>query len=199
MNELNLDMEKISVCLVGDSKTGKTCFLNYLLDKRFNNLNKTTIGVDCNTVSFDKERIYWKVYDTSGNPDFITITRQYLKSHDFYLLFFNLNDRYTFDNLEYWISLIENKANILLVGNKFINKETLLNQLSHLEISKLCNKYNITYMELSLKNDDNINEVVSFVNNSNNRKIQNNIVNNYDYLKLEEEKTVKKCCGCIIL
>ena len=199
MNDLNLNMEKISVCLVGDSKTGKTCFLNYLLNNKFNNFSETTIGVDCNNVSFDKEKIFWKVYDTSGNPDFITITRQYLKSHDFFLLFFNLDKWFTFDKLEYWISLIENKTNILLIGNKFICNETLLNQVSNLEISKLCNKYNITYMELSLKNNDNINNVVSFINDSNNRKLQNNIVSDYDYQKLDDEKSVKKCCGCIIL
>lgn len=195
MIERIVNMEKISVCLVGDSKTGKTSFVNYLLDIKFSDFSESTIGVDCNTVSFDKEKIFWKVYDTSGYLEFITITRQYLKSHDFYLLFFDLSDKYTFDNLEYWMRLIENKNNILLVGNKC----ELFNQVTKSEISNICSKYNLKYVEISVKVNRNINDVVSIVNDFKNRNLQNDIVSDYDYLKLDEENSVKKCCECIIL
>ena len=43
----------------------------------------------------------------------------------------------------------------------------------------------------------NINDVVSIVNDFKNRNLQNDIVS--DYLKLDEENSVKKCCECIIL
>ena len=188
-------MKNISVCLVGDSKTGKTCLVNYLLDNKFNNFSETTIGVTCYNLSFKKEKIFWKVYDTSGYSDYITITRQYLKSKDFYLLFFDLGNKYTFDNLEYWMSLIENKNNILLVGNKC----ELFNQVTKSEISKICSRYNLKYVEISVKVNHNINDVVSVINDFKNRNLQDNIISDYDYLKLDDENSVKKCCECIIL
>ena len=55
MIEIFVNMEKISV-LLGDSKTGKTSFLNYLLDIKFNNFSESTIGVDSNTVSFEENK-----------------------------------------------------------------------------------------------------------------------------------------------
>jgi small GTP-binding protein len=195
MIKKSVNMKNISVCLVGDSKTGKTSFINYLLDNKFNNFSETTIGVTCYNLSFKKEKIFWKVYDTSGYSDYITITRQYLKSKDFYLLFFDLGNRYTFDNLECWINLIQNKTNILLVGNKC----ELFNQVSELEISKICSKYNLKYVEISVKVNLNINDVVSFVNDFTKHNLENKIFSDYDYLKLEEENPVEKCCGCIIL
>ena len=48
-------MKNISVCLVGDSKTGKTSFINYLLDNKFNNFSETTIGVTSYNLSFKKQ------------------------------------------------------------------------------------------------------------------------------------------------
>lgn len=188
-------MKKITVCIAGDSKTGKTSYLNYLSKINFSSIQDSTAGVDCKTIDFNKDNIYWKVYDTSGNQNFRTITRQYLKLKDVYLLFFDLNDEISFNSVSYWMQLIKDYSEIILVGNK----SDLERKVSNNQIFFVTSKYNIRYIEISIKNNINLNSISEMINNINFNK-QLLTYDSNGYIQFNDDK-IKKCidCKCVLL
>lgn len=188
-------MKKITVCILGDSNTGKTSYLNYLSNTNFSLNHDSTAGVDLKTINFNKDNIFWKVYDTSGNPNFRTITRQYLKLKDVYLLFFDLNDEISFKSVSYWMELIKDYSEIILVGNK----SDLERKVSNNQIFFVTSKYNIKYIEVSIKNNLNLNNIPKMINNLNfNKKLLSYDSNGY--IEFNDDQ-VRKCfdCKCVIL
>ena len=117
-----------------------------------------------------KDKIYrLTIWDTAGQERFRAIPKRYYQNVDGILLFFDLNQRQTFDNILNWIKSIHentksrftnesNDLTITLIGNKI----DLERKVSHEEINKLVHELNISYFEVSCKFNINIYDSISY-------------------------------------
>ena len=197
-----------SVCLVGDTFTGKSTFLSYMKTNTFNPLVLATIGVDLNAklFSFNNYNIKWQIWDISGDDIFYDITSRYFKKVTIFLLFFDLNNRKSFLNLDNWIRRIKfhSKSNykLILIGNK----SDLKQHVEYQEVETFCKKYNIDYFQISInyKNNIEIYYIMDHVNDYLKKIIDTNRENIDRYnVRLLLEHTVstnRYCCifNCIL-
>jgi Ras-related protein Rab-2A len=155
--------------IVGDVCVGKSCLTLQYLDKRFEPVHDTTIGVE-----FGSKKICFfeynadvkiQIWDTAGQETFRSIVRSYFRGAIGALVVFDITKRDTFNNIKSWLNQVKDSCltpiNITLVGNKFDldNKRVV----SREEALILANEYNINYIETSAKTGHNVDE--AFNNN----------------------------------
>ena len=151
------NLEEIKVVLAGSAETGKSNFLEYITDKNINFGNYfPTIGLDFGKkILLYKKNIYSiKIFDTSGQIRFQTISKLYMKNAHIFLIFFNYNDRNTF---EYAKTLFDNRENekqvFVLIGAKYdlkIEKDKMDNIVNEEEVLEYAKEKNALYAHLSL-------------------------------------------------
>ena len=199
------------VSLIGDSSTGKTSILLRFIDDYFTEDTKSTIGVDFKLVSFELEpKIYAKmqIWDTCGSERFKSLTSSFIKTCSAFILIFDLTRKNTFHNIDHWIQIIKENTSpkfLILIGNKVdlikernIDKEIILDY---------CEKNLFNYMEISAKNNLNIEKLfkeVAYQLYNDIKKSENNNIKNIGYknnfsdiqVKLDENdnKNKKGCC-----
>ena len=198
------------VSLIGDSSTGKTSILLRFIDDYFTEDTKSTIGVDFKLVSLELEpKIYAKmqIWDTCGSERFKSLTSSFIKTCVAFILVFDLTRKSTFQNIDHWIKIIKENTSpkfLILIGNKSdlkeeraIDKEIILNY---------CEKNLFNYMEISAKNNLNIEklfkEVAYQLYTDIKKNEQSNIKNmgfrgNFSDIQVKldnNDKTKKGCC-----
>ena len=148
------------VALIGDSATGKTSILLRFIDDYFTEDTKSTIGVDFKIVSLLLEpKIYAKmqIWDTCGSERFKSLTSSFIKTCSAFILVFDLTRTSTFQNIEHWIRTIKENTSpkfLILIGNKSdLVEQRALNKDFILEY---CQKHFFNYLEISAKNNSNI-------------------------------------------
>ena len=158
---------KVSICILGDSYSGKSTFLNYVDKGFFKECYHKTLGVEFVSKSYIIENNVLKFYfwDLAGSDKFKTITSSYFNNTSIFLLFFDLNNIRSFFNLKSWLCRIEknnlsNNYKIILIGNK----NDLKKKVSNEEILNLINKYKfLNYLDVSLKNENDINKIILLI------------------------------------
>lgn len=108
----------INILLLGDTKVGKTCFVNAVNNGVFNQEYFPTIVMDVSDLIFNKSdnMVFW---DSSGEEMFRFIIVRYIEKMDIILLFFDLENRQSFTLLTYFLDIVEKyDKKILLIGNK---------------------------------------------------------------------------------
>jgi len=148
------------VSLIGDSATGKTSILLRFIDDYFTEDTKSTIGVDFKIVSLLLEpKVYAKmqIWDTCGSERFKSLTSSFIKTCSAFILVFDLTRTSTFQNIEHWIRTIKENTSpkfLILIGNKSdLVEQRALNKDFILEY---CQKHFFNYLEISAKNNSNI-------------------------------------------
>ena len=124
--------DSISLLLVGDSEVGKTNFMTRYIMNNYNDRELDTIGIDreIKTLKINNENYKLTILDTSGKERLRTLTRKYYNYVDGILLFFDITDRNSFEEVTNWMNdihlLIDKKENN--EGNeKIINCSYLFN------------------------------------------------------------------------
>lgn len=194
-------MKTLNISFIGDCYTGKSSCVYYLINKSFQSDSQKTLGVDYHSITEFENK--WKIWDISGDRKFSEITRDYYKNKDIFVLFFDINNITSFINLEYWINQIRTYSNntkkkIILVGNK----SDLDKMVNDLEINTFCNKYNLEYIEISIKNNINTKLLFTTINSLTKEFIKQPVFNNNDnYMLLSDEDQKWHCCkgNCLIL
>jgi small GTP-binding protein len=148
------------VALIGDSATGKTSILLRFIDDYFTEDTKSTIGVDFKIVSLLLQpKVYAKmqIWDTCGSERFKSLTSSFIKTCSAFILVFDLTRTSTFQNIEHWIRTIKENTSpkfLILIGNKSdLVEQRALNKDFILEY---CQKHFFNYLEISAKNNSNI-------------------------------------------
>lgn len=148
------------VALIGDSATGKTSILLRFIDDYFTEDTKSTIGVDFKIVSLLLDpKVYAKmqIWDTCGSERFKSLTSSFIKTCSAFILVFDLTRTSTFQNIEHWIRTIKENTSpkfLILIGNKSdLVEQRALNKDFILEY---CQKHFFNYLEISAKNNSNI-------------------------------------------
>ena len=193
---------------LGDSFAGKSCIIHRFIHDEFENL-KNTIGVEYSTkdCTFNGKEIKLKIFDTSGQEHFKSITSNYYKKADGILFIFDLTRKETLKNIEDWIKEIReqpsvdiDKVGMVLLGNKSdLRKEK---KIDLKEGIALANKLNTKYFETSALSGYNIEKAFQYLVEDiiNKRGEEENLYNSDDAMSLADIKTSqnkgsKKCCS----
>ena len=158
-NDISYDY-LFKIALIGDSATGKTSILLRFVDDFFTEDTKSTIGIDFKFVSLELEpNIYGKmqIWDTCGSERFKSLTTSFIKSCKAFILVFDITRQNTFKNIEQWIKTINENTSpqyMILIGNKNdLEKER---QVKKESVINYCKEKLFNYMEISAKNNNNI-------------------------------------------
>ena len=175
MSDKNVDDNIIEYkfILVGDSSSGKQSFFKKITTDEFNKKNISTIGSDRRTLFFKDIEIELNgiiktqnfnilLYDTAGQERYRAITKTYFKGSDVIILFYDITNRKSFENIEVWLESIsqvlsnwKNSNYIIgLIGNKLdlVENSEKERQVTEEEAEKLCKENEIIWSgEISTK------------------------------------------------
>ena len=150
------------VILAGPHNAGKTMFLWRWQAKNFEFDGKPTIGADfvCKEVIRNGTKYKIHMWDTAGQEAYHSITAPYFRSCAAILLLFDLSDRKSFDNLDYWLELIKENTNslpiIYLIGNKCDVEQCAVNDN---ELEEYATNNNLKFYKASAKENIKINTI----------------------------------------
>ena len=192
---------KLKIMLLGDSTVGKTSILRRYCKNEFSNKYATTIGIDFqfkNMIKFDN-RIRLQIWDTAGQERYKVVAKNYFNSSDGFIIIYDITNRESFNNIDNWISQINDVANkevkFILFGNKNDLEESRI--VSADEGTEMAEKYSMKFYETSALTGDNINEGFDFLvdellkdENRLSKKINSIELNN----NMKNNKK-RRCCG----
>ena len=199
MNEIA--RKKFNINFLGDTTVGKTSIIKRHINKTFDENAIATIGIDNikDEREFDKKKYSFKIYDTAGQERYKSISLNYIKLGDGFLLVFAVDKRETFDKLEEWVQNIydsvpvEEKV-IFLVGNKIDSPDRVVTKE---EAEAYAKKKNFTYYETSAKTGEGIEQLFDELYNTiYNLNKKGDKSPKGDNIKLKQEKTGKRRCLC---
>lgn len=155
--------KKFNINFLGDTTVGKTSIIKRHINKEFDENAIATIGIDNikDEKVFDKKKYSFKIYDTAGQERYKSISVNYIKLGDGFLLVFAVDNRETFDKLENWIQNIydsvptEEKV-IFLVGNKIDSPNRVVTKE---EAEAFAKDKNFSYYETSAKTGEGVEEL----------------------------------------
>jgi small GTP-binding protein len=160
--------ETIKIITLGESSVGKTSILAKYVDEIFDINVISTLGVDFKrkVETIDGRQINIKVWDTAGQECFRNIQKIYYHNTEGVLLVFDLTNKKTFEQLNYWISSIKAECPgdvaVCLVGNKADLIDKI--EVNDIEIEDFCkNNNNLKYFCSSAVNGKNIKEIFQYI------------------------------------
>ncbi len=111
------------ILLAGDEAVGKTSLIRRLVKNEFALDYKPTLGfeITLHSLQIQNTPISFVIWDIAGQTAFESVRRSYYKESRGFLLVFNLANRVTLRNLEYWTAEIREicpYAPLVLLGNK---------------------------------------------------------------------------------
>lgn len=135
----------IKCCVLGDTYTGKTTLFNNLLKKDINYISPT-LGVDFGTLNineqYEDKNVKIQIWDTAGQEKFRSISKNYVRDIFIVLLVFDISNKTSFKNLEYWLNEIKhncgNNVHMIIIANKNDKKH----HVSDNDIFEFTQKYN---------------------------------------------------------
>ena len=200
-NSIALKAEATINCiLIGETEVGKSSFLMRYFRDEFSDYFLTTVGIDKETkiIKIKDEIIRLTLWDTAGQERFRSLPIKYYQNADGVLLFFDLNNKQSFINVNIWVEDIKKnikkntKTNIFLIGNKIDLKREITKE----EAIKKADELGMQYFEASSKINMNVTEIMArMIFNCYPNIERNNSVN----ASLDKKKLNKKkgggCCG----
>jgi len=213
----NNNKDIINIALLGNSATGKTSFIYNLKEELFNISPSPTVVPEVFNMYGEifNEGLNITIIDTVGQERYRSLNDNHYKKAHAFLLFFDVTNRETFNDLDYHIEKIKNNNNsteIILLGNKIDQNERRI--VKKPEAKEKAEKLNIKYFEIScllginilevlneiaimsfnrykkIYNDNNNNNIINDINDSNVIPINdnnNNIIKNNDITNNDKE------------
>lgn len=103
----------IKTIIIGDSNVGKSNILTKFVDNEFNSKSYTTIGVDYKIITFNYENknIKLVIWDTAGQERFKSIVKTFYNCANVVIICFDLTDKTSFENIDYWYNEVIKQTN----------------------------------------------------------------------------------------
>ena len=156
----------LNCLLLGNQGSGKTSFLKSLVGESITKVF-STIGIDISPFicSFKGEEITFSFQDTSGQERYRSLSKNYYRKANAFLLFFDVTNEESFSSIQTWIKdIVENNGKInghyklILVANKIDETEKRI--VGKNRGKEAACKYNIKYFEISCLKKINIYELL---------------------------------------
>uniref|UniRef100_A0A2C9JQT7 Uncharacterized protein n=1 Tax=Biomphalaria glabrata TaxID=6526 RepID=A0A2C9JQT7_BIOGL len=153
------------VLIIGPENVGKTSFLRRYVDDCFSESYISTIGVDFSIStlqSADDQKIKLQIWDTAGQERFRTVTDSYFRGAHGFLVLYNVLDKETFQQLPYWLDMVDRLAPsgiaLMIVGNK-ADATNSMREVSKEEAKAFAEARKIVFEEASSKNNLNVSAI----------------------------------------
>lgn len=153
----------IKLLMIGQTGSGKSCFLLRYNDDSFSSSYMSTIGVDFKISSIKSSNGIFKlqIWDVAGPERFRAITTAYYRAAQGIFIMFNVNDRTSFSGAEYWFHETEKHAQpgvkCLLVGLQIDQSNR---EVSAAEAKTLADSLGMPYVECSAKTGEGVSQAV---------------------------------------
>ena len=146
--------------IIGDANVGKTCFCKRMAGEEIDFYYNETIGVEFSTcfTKIPGKLIKSQLWDVSGRRIFAPVIKNYFKGIIGIILVYDVSNKKSFENLNYWLSEIEinksrnNEVKILLIGNKTDKKNREVTWKMGNDIAR---QHNLLFFETSAKDSNN--------------------------------------------
>lgn len=139
---------------------GKSSILQRFVDDNFSASFISTIGVDfkIKTINIQNKLVKLQIWDTAGQERFQTITANYYRGASGIFLVYDITSRESFERINYWLNQVNqfNNKNCqkVIIGNKADLEVS--RQVKQEELGNIGEKYDISVMETSAKENINI-------------------------------------------
>ncbi|XP_040508826.1 ras-related protein Rab-44 isoform X5 [Gallus gallus] len=157
-----------NVLFVGDSNVGKTSFLYRLHADTFNPHLAATVGLDyqVKNLMVDNRHFALRMWDSAGQERYHSVTKQFFRKADGVVLMYDITSQYSFADVRYWLSCIQEGAEdgitVLLLGNK--TDCAAERQVPTQEGERLAQEHQLLFYECSAASGHNVIEsIVSLV------------------------------------
>jgi small GTP-binding protein len=148
------------IVIIGDSGVGKSTIITRLIHDQFIPHSQPTIGAAfCTKKHIIDNRVFrFNIWDTAGQERYRALAGMYYKDTVGCICVFDVGNRESFFNVEYWIDQYQNKNDqyhrvIILVANK---SDIILWEVSKEEIEELARKIDIPLMYTNCIDGQNI-------------------------------------------
>ena len=155
---------KVKILILGDQSVGKTTLLERLSGMAFQEHYCATIGVDYKhlDITYKNEEHKFILWDTSGQDKFKFILESYYNSVNGAIIMYDCNNVNSYNKAKDLIKEFrEKKANnnlpIIVVSNK---NDIQFNPLNSSHLEKIKEEFNVNTIEISLKNNTNVEEIL---------------------------------------
>ena len=118
---------RLKIILLGDSGVGKTFLYKRFTTNKIPTTCVATLGMDFMTREFtldDKFDFNLDIWDTAGQEKFRAVNRSYYNEADLAFFVYDITDRNSFNNLQYWIddyfSITSSNNPVILLGKYLI-------------------------------------------------------------------------------
>lgn len=149
---------RLKIISLGNVNVGKSCLIKRYCEKRFVSKYMATIGIDYGVTRLRIRNydIRMNIFDFSGHPLFYEVRNEFYRDVQGVLLVFDLNNRRSFETLDYWLCEMKKELNLNSNNNKssiviFIigNKNDLKRAVEENEAKLWANVRGYQYFETS--------------------------------------------------
>ena len=119
------EKKEVKVILLGESGVGKTCIIERYMSNKFNSNLPSTL---CSAYSIKKiirdNTLYEiNICDTTGQEKYHSVTNLFVKGSNIVILVYSIDSATSFNNLEYWYSMVVDNLKdteyiLAIIGNK---------------------------------------------------------------------------------
>lgn len=162
--EMDGSWNRHKVVIAGSTGVGKTSIVQRLATGSFDGDTDPTVGVELTSIAVGvgDDQIHLGVWDTAGQERFRSVSKSYFRNAVGAILVFSLTDRDSFETLDSWLNDIHAVASanscVLLVGNKVdLEAERII---ADGEARLFADRHNLNYVEVSAKENTNVDEMV---------------------------------------
>ncbi|CAG9330275.1 unnamed protein product [Blepharisma stoltei] len=175
------------VIIIGESGTGKSCLLHYLIENRFKKNTNHTIGVEfgCKRLNIGGKQIKLQVWDTAGQERFRSVTKSYYRGAAAALVVYDITNAESFQKIHSWINdvraLAKPNISIMVVGNKSDLKSS--RAVNFVEASCFCQELEVLLIEASAATGENVEEAFN--------KLASSVLTKLDGKQLEHTQGIQ--------
>ena len=200
------------ICLIGGPYVGKTSLLSTYTENTYKEKYSPTVGVDFRVVTLKYKDIITKlhIWDTAGQEKFKSITINYFRSSNGFIYVYDITDRDSLRNLEFWINLTKENTDSNVINFLVGNKSDLENkrEVSVEEGKEFAKNHNLIFMETSAKTNNNVQKLFEYFAyklikyfEKNKTKYmggdyEDELDSFKDFKEINLENNDKKKCGC---
>ena len=197
--------------IIGDSGVGKSSLIKRTIKNVFESDCQPTLGCEFYTfiTKINNNIVKCQIWDTCGQEKYRSLIPSFYNNLSLAIIIYAINDISSFDNVNFWLNELKNKASvdikIVLIGNKADLEDE--RKISKEEAEKYFQENNFNlFFETSAKTGFNAKEVfmecskILFLEKQKYNKINNSFENNDDKnikinIKKNEKERKKKCCN----
>ena len=149
------ETKEIKVILLGESGVGKTNLINVSVGENFEERQGSTCSASFVSKAFIKHntRYILNIWDTAGQEIFRAMTKLFIKNSKIVIFVYAIDNKASFDNLDFWISTTQNlvgdESLFALAGNK--SDLYLIEEIKENDARALANKIGAKFKKVSAK------------------------------------------------